>query len=350
MRTRRGFTLIEILLAVALLSMLMIGLVRLLDTSLDLWGKTDSERDVLEMGSDLLEMFARDVATLEGSEDGDLVFDWVKRDADANGVADLLVPRLVARRQADAAELARAGHGQDVDPWSVGMMEVCWVLEPAGGSNPDTRNVGVLSRGERLTNVDDGTLSFLDERFFRPTGAPAPGSVRELSGGVLWFSCAFAAETSLIRNAWRIGDDLSDCSNAWDAWGRGRPSLEISDWNTPSASVPRNSEALYLPRRVRVTLELERPQDLKRRPRVVGTIDPQDLEIPVTHPERIPVEDSFILVGEEWMEVLSRGSDRINVKRAQRGTRALVFEGGELVHFGRRLVRDVPIQQGRGEW
>ena len=144
---RFGFTMVELLLAMALMSVLMIALVRLLDTSLSIWGRTESDRDALELGSSLLEIAARDLATLEGSEDGDLVFDWVRRDVDSNGVADLLCPRVVARRQADAAELARAGAGVDVDPWEVGLLEICWVLRPAGGADPDGRNVGVLSRG-----------------------------------------------------------------------------------------------------------------------------------------------------------------------------------------------------------
>lgn len=350
MNARRGFTLIEILLALALMSMMVLGLVRLLDTSLDLWGKTESERDVLEMGGDLLELIARDLSTLEGSEEGDLVFDWVKRDADKNGVSDLLVPRLIARRQADAAELARAGSGHTADPWAVGLIEVCWILSPAGGSDPDRRNIGVLSRGERLANFDDGELSFFDPKFFTASGAPRPGTVRELSGGVLWFQATFASPTSILHNGWSIGDGLGDCSTAWDAWGRGRPSLEISDWNTPAAGAPITAETPALPRRVRIELELERPQDLKRRPRLVDSIDGEERELRVTHADRVPLKDTYVLLEEEWMLVLSRGSNTLQVKRGQRGTRAQAHDGNGLLHFGRRLVRDIPIAQGRGDW
>lgn len=352
-----GFTMVELLLAMALMSVLMIGLVRLLDTSLTIWDRTESDRDALELGSSLLELAARDFATLEGSEDGDLVYDWVRRDTDANGVADLLVPRFVARRQADAAELVRAGTGVDVDPWQVGLLEVCWVLRPAGGADPDVRNVGVLARGERLAGADDGVLSFFDDTFFSALGDPPPGTVRELSGGVLWFAVTFASPTSVLHSpsdggsegGWRVGDALADCASAWDAWGRGRPELEISDWNTLPSGVPAADVVPNLPRRVRIEIELERPVDRKRRPRLTRAVDATEREFPITHPERVPL-DAHVLLGEEWVRVVSRGRARISVERGQRGTRAQVHDESTMLHFGTRLVRDVPVAQGRGAW
>lgn len=354
-RTRNdGFTIVELLLALALMSIVMLGLVRLLDTSLNLWNRTESERDVLELGASLLELTARDLATLEGSEDGDLVYDWIRRDADANGVADLLVPRLRLRRQADAAELSRAGRGATVDPWEVGLVDVCYVLVPTGGKDADVRNVGVLHRGERLVGADDGALSFFDEDFFGPGGLPRGGVVHELSGGVLWFNVLFASPTSILHGDWRVGDDLRDCASSWDAWGRGRPSLEVSDWNTSPAGMPTGGDVPALPRRCRVELELERPQDRVRRPRLLAPVDPKEREVRISHPRRVPRvaggDDVFVLVGEEWLRVLSVGSDRISVERGQRGTRPQAHKVGDMVHFGTRLVRDVPVRQGRSSW
>ena len=44
---RDGFTLVEVLLALGLFSILVLALVQLLDTSLTIWEETDAEREVL---------------------------------------------------------------------------------------------------------------------------------------------------------------------------------------------------------------------------------------------------------------------------------------------------------------
>ena len=54
---RAGFTLVELLLAVGLLSILVLALVRLIDTSLTIWGQTEENRELLEVGGAVLELF-----------------------------------------------------------------------------------------------------------------------------------------------------------------------------------------------------------------------------------------------------------------------------------------------------
>ncbi len=348
-RPSRGFTMIELLLALGLLSILAVALVRLLDTSLNIWGRTEAGRDLNEMGSSVLDLMARDWNAIDAGPRSDLLGEWVQFDTDRDGVRGMHWPRLRLVRQATAADLARLVPGQGIDPRALGLIEVCWTIEPEGGTEPEDRSVGSLRRGERLLGQGEG-LSFFDERFFSASEQAPPGSLHQVIGGVLWFSVLYAQQTTVLQDGWNVGDRLADCATSWDAWGLGRADLSKSSWNTPGSGMPAARELPILPRRVRVEIEFERPGERKRRTRLAGPIDATQTSFRVQDGLRLPEVGTMILVDEEWMELVSKGGANATVVRGRRGSRPASHEGGVLLHHGWRILREIPVALYREDW
>lgn len=356
---RAGFTLVEVLLALGLLSLLVVALVRLLDTSLKIWERTETTRDLQEMGGAVLDLLAEDLYALESGPRGDLVGDWVRFDLDRDGSPGALWPRLRCVRQASAADLMRARPvvTQDndgvqvqstIDPREKGLMEVCWAVLPAGNAARDERQLGNLWRGERL--LGDDSLSFFDERYFGSGGKPAPGTLDLVTGGVLWFDLWYAAQTSIVHDGWSLGDDLSDGAASWDAWNKDRPDLAKSYLNEPAAGMATAHDLPILPRRVLIRVEIERPADLKRRTRLTVVASAESNELLIADEQGLPDKDAMVLVDEEWMRVLSTGRGYALVQRAQRGTRASIHEAGTMIHWGNPMTRELPVPTMREEW
>jgi len=351
-RSTQGFTLVELLLAVGLFSILILALMRLLDTSLTILGRTDETRELSEMGSSTMELLAADVHALEGGKRGDMLADWRLFDLDKDGIDGAPAQRLRLVRHMGAAglqRLAAAQPGAGFETFERGLVEVGWALLPGGESDPDARPIGTLVRGERLVG-DKDTLSFFDEGFFGPSGKPVPGSLLEITGGVLWFDVWFATQTSIIHDGWELGDELQDCGASWDAWKRARPDPERSFFNQPPAGMPEAKDVPILPRRVRIELELERPRDLRNRTRLAMPVAAEDASFLVKDARRIPAEGAMLLVDEEWMRVLAVNGERVTVERGRRATRRAAHAAETMVHHGWRVVREIPVDMTREDW
>jgi hypothetical protein len=345
----RGLTLVELILALGLFSILMVAVFQLFDGSLSLWRRGETQRALLEQASAVGEVLAHDLRSMNGGLHGDLLAEWVAFDTDADGVNDTRWPRLRLVRHASAAELARSGAA----PGAVGTarpdeIEVLWCVTPAS-SEPDRRAEGLLWRGQRPRGGAGD--SFFGDDFFPRSGTPPPGSADEVSGGVLWLAFAFASQTSVVHDGWSIGSGLADAQASWDAWGLGRPDRDVSEWNEPSAGMPSAREHALLPRRVRVELEIERPEDVKRRARLAEFLPADEVSLVLDDGRRIGRgEDAHVRVGGEWMRVRSVDGNRLVVERGVRGTEAVRHDAGVVVHQGQRLVREVPVALYREDW
>ena len=349
---RAGFTLVELLLAVGLFSILVIALLRLVDTSLTIWGRADTNRELQELGGSVMDMLAADVHALEGGARGDVLADWRQYDLDRDGIDGSPGQRLRMVRHVGAAGLQRLAQGkpgEDFETFERALVEVGWAWLPTTSQDPDERALGTLVRGERLVG-DKDTLSFFDPGFFAPSGKPVAGSLYELCGGVLWFNAWFASQTSIVHEGWKLGDEMKDCAASWDAWNKGRPNRELSLFNLPAGGLPQAKDVPILPRRVRVELELERPADLRNRTRLAVSANVGDGQLDVHDGQRLPREGAYVRLDDEWMKVLAVNGNRLAVQRGQRGTRAAAHPAEVLVHYGWPVVREIPVDMTREDW
>lgn len=369
MSARRGVTLVELVLAVGLFSMLAVAVLALFDSSITIWNKTETRRDLVEAGSAVGELFARDVGTLEVGPRGDLLLEWLPLDADGDGVNGAVYPRVRLVRRVSEAEVERlvarfepppdeqrtsSTLAGAVEPYrGQGLLEVVWVLHPQpSGPSVDEAVEGpelVLMRGERLLG-DPETLSFFDERAFDDGGRALPGMLEEVTGGVLWFGVGCAATTTLLDRGWDFGTGVSQAARSWDARGADRPDPADHLWNEPHPWSPRSTERPLYPRRVRLELEIERSSDRKRRTRLVDGVDSAANVLRVRDPSRLPREGEHVLVGEEWMEVRDVTGSLVTVTRGARGTTPAAHPEGARLAFGQRLLREIPLSVAREEW
>jgi len=350
--SRAGFTLLELLLATALFSLLILVLLRLVDTSMTIWSRTDQSRELAEIGGTVMDMLAADVHALESNARGDVLADWRLYDLDRDGIDGTPGQRLRLVRTLGAAgmqRLAKGAPGEGFETFERALAETVWVWLPSSGTNPEERPLGTLLRGERLVG-DKDTLSFFDPNFLGASGKPVPGSVLEVTGGVLWFDVWFASQTSIVGDAWTLGDELQHCAASWDAWGKKRPNDEVILFNRAAAGMPKAKDVPLLPRRLRVELEFERPTDLRFRTRLSVAAGVEDSQFDVRDGRKLPEAGRYLLVGDEWVRVTAVDENRVTVARAQRGTKAAAHPAETLVHHGWPVVREIPVDVTREDW
>jgi Flp pilus assembly pilin Flp len=346
--TRSGLTLIELVIATGLLSLLMIAVFSLLDGALSMWDKAEVRRELSDRNSGVMDLMAGELRGMESGAHGDAWLDWFDFDTDGDELRETAWPRLRFVRQASAAEVARITALDPEPKLQSALVEVVYVVLPRGGDSEDHRSLGVLWRGVRL--VSSETQSFLADDYFRRTGDPAPGSVEEVTGGVLWLGVLCATQTSIVHDGWEVGEDLADAATAWDAWDRDRLDPTRHHWNVPGAGMPEVGDSALLPRRVRIELEMEREADLRRRTTVAEIVTASDNLIMVDDPQRLPRNGEMIKIGGEWLQITDRAGSRVTVRRGERGTQATVHQAGARIHYGERLVREVPIELYREDW
>ena len=338
----RGFTLLELVLALGLLSILMVALVRLLDTSFTIWSDTEQDREQVELASDMVERIAEDLRALVAGPGGDLVAAWEMRDLDGDGLAGAPLAQMGLVRMRSGAQGARrdgrfAREAQDVRAAPLPRRsEVLWCFgrrasdaveraasRPRPGGSATSAAAGafdaadpqaltpVLVRIERpwspegtIRKPSGGGTSFARARRARAdsgslldvAGRPygtidaflaseAEVEVVEQSGACLWLSIWFADQTSVLKDGWSLGGAPRDCRASWDARELGRPDAEACGFNDAASDAgPRDPLAApRLPRRARIELEVERAADLVLRPRLARALEPGE--------ERLQVDD-----------------------------------------------------------
>lgn len=361
-----GFTLIELLLATGLLALLVLLVFQLFDRTLSLWRTGETRRGAMEQASVVGELMARDLRSLEPGVGGDLVAEWVRFDLDGDGTPDSAWPRVRMVRAASPAEAARLRQAQAVrdrdgapvaeaeGPETVRsapeLVETVWGVVPASLVDKDARSEGRVHRGVRLVS-DLAAKSCFAPDFYGVSPRPPAGSVEDVCGGVLWLGVQFAGQTSVVHDGWSVGDEAEDAVASWDAWNRGRPDPDQHAWNAPSRWSPKAKDRPLLPRRVRIELEIERPEDRVRRTRLLETLGTEDTQLAADDARHLPDgEGAHVLLDGEWMEVLARDGARLSVRRGARGTAPLSHAKGTMIHWGQPTAREVVVSGYREDW
>ena len=114
--------------------------------------------------------------------------------------------------------------------------------------------------------------------------------------------------------------------------------------------MPQAGQLPLLPRRVRLSLEIERASDLKYRTRLALEILPDSSEMLVQDDERLPARGELVLVNEEWMELGTRSRGTVALIRGRRGTRPARHAAGSIVHHGAHMERELIVPAVREDW
>jgi prepilin-type N-terminal cleavage/methylation domain-containing protein len=396
LRATDGYTLIELLLAMALFASLSTGLVALLARSSDFLASGASQTETMDSIQTFAEAFGADVATMEsrpdcetGRPDVRLYCDWAGcKLANDRTRPDLMIQRLFFVRAIPGEIGTPAGRRSGVDvkadkyleqsvddakniaegklKASGGLMEVFWTSMP---ESPDDMAVMQIWRGFRAPPGDapgpGGSKSLLPKRAWRDPSATAAdrgpcdaaeirARARPVLSGVLFFGVEFWARRT---TTWDPSMRASDGGPLY-TWDSTRGIMTQGDQDSDSFYLSKRrgfqeSPSLddptddVFPRKIRATCVVE---ELGRNARVGYLEDdlaPDAKSISVADTKFFPASETsrrYLKIDAEWMEVGVPDGHTIPVlRRGARGTVAEKHAAGARVHHGRTFVQEYDV-------
>ena len=392
MRTRTlrtaGFTLMELMLAMALFSLLSVGLVTLLSRATGLLAQGNSGVDTLDKLQLFSETFEKDAATIYAQRDSDSGRPDVRFYADfaqsrfdpaddkiAANIQRLFFVRMIPNEATSPlTRLAGSQVGAQAKEYldqrndtlessegrlraTGGLMEVLYTAVPNSSDDPA---VMTLYRAVRAPIGGDKSLLPI----LRATDPSAtverrgPLHLKEIQAvgegllnGVLYFGVKFWGRKT---NSWDTSvRPPSGASTTWDSsrgildGTRGPAGFHLAKFASDGGSSLDDPVDDVFPRRMRVTLVVEELGRNARTGVLAEDISVDDKSLQLLGTAFIPTVEGakrYIKIGTEWIEF--GGNDRgalTNCKRGVRGTVAQPHPADSVVHHGRTLVREIAI-------
>ncbi len=380
-QSRRGMTLVELMLAVLLASFVMLAVVRFVDVSLGLWSRSEDTRRETGRGQAVLQRLRSDLVSVHSGQVGDFLLEWQGFDMDGDRASDRAFPRLRLVRRPSAldwrrlslrdmtpdqrAVFAELGFGEgsalavrkelgELDAsleglglaTAPGLVESAWVLLPDGEGESGT---GTLYRGERKRGAKGERASFFHRNFVGSGGSVEDPLLERITGGVLWWSVELGDDST--ADEWTVGVAPGQARMAWDALGQGRPDVQSAAVNETAVDRPLEEGRPLMPSKARLIIELETERSRTRAPFLLQGLDREVNSFDVSRGETLPLKPgSYLRIGKEWMRMVSRKGDRVVVERGQRGTLAGLHDADTKVRYGRRTEARVTLPTSRQEW
>ena len=368
MRKRnRGFTLVELLIAMALFMVLASALIALLTRAFDFLTVGTAGSEVTDKGSDFLRPFRADLENVvverslePGASRIRFYCDAIPFDSDNDGSVDIKAQRLAFVRstreelanpitrnagtkpgatgiidgendfeQSAAGELRAAG----------GLMEVLYIAIPDDPNDP-----GVLTLYRAIRMPVGGPGSLLDPRTVR-TMADVRQLADPLIAGVLHFGVEFAPPATEgvapVLTTWDSTRGILKRGNGLNEFPLGKGPESLDD--------PRDDIS---PRAVIVTFSFERTGRENEEAFLEGYLSEGARAVPVDSTVFANTsEDPFIKVGTEWMGYGGRNpTEFTGVSRGERGTFAVAHKAGEQVRAGYTIRRTITIPAYREDY
>jgi prepilin-type N-terminal cleavage/methylation domain-containing protein len=355
-----GFTLTEVLVAVAIFAVLSTMLFSLVGTSLSLFRDGERSRELYEVGPGILDSIAEDLRGLASGglrteRSADLLF---VLDRDEEKRTRLRFVRTLGRDAADG-QFRTAGTG--AKPTEVidlrsdalaaeerrlratgGFVEVAYAFRPmldeAGKAIPGTLE---LVKGIR------SPIGGNDSLFAADFDASVAGGLAlfPIVDGILHFEAAcWGPET----RSWDASAQSGGAESVWDS-SRGR--LRDFRWYAGEASEKDPRDDVF-PRRVRLSLVLDRPGDRAAGTFLSRALGSGESTLNADDAKRLPAAgdpEPWIKVGSEWIRVGARGAGnevRL-VERGGRGTLAERHEPGSPIRVGIAFESVIEISSPR---
>ena len=235
------------------------------------------------------------------------------------------------------------------------MLLIPWPAGDAEGSYLDLRRI-LLLPGQKLEIKKDRQVEIFEIEDLSRGDLPASLVEQfgeKIASGILHFDLEFWSQHTRDWNAPREGGP----ERVWDSARAGLLSASKDprenftlDLSAASLTIP--SDDVW-PRWVRITLVVDRSPSQRPDALLAREIGANDTEIPLLSTERLPdLEDQSLLkIGPEWVQYKStRAASLQGVVRAQRGTIATTHPAGTPVRAGKTVVLYVPLACGRDNW
>jgi len=379
---RREFTILELLVATAVMSILGLSLMVVLRGGLATWRRAEARRASFDAGQAVLRQLREDLLCAVGPYETPVPYGSVDlrlvSDIDAQGRTRLILTRAL-KGESEHPVLGMAGNAVASDGVfdyradneeakynrlraTGGTAEVAWVLDPQG----------VLYRGVRAPVGPPGSLfGDVDPYELAPLWSPdqeadelkldAPSLLRPFATDVLYFEVRFWTQ---FTTTWSTTEPcIKELGRNQESgpllyWDSTRGILQPPDGLRPeefdfwvgrgSLNDPRDD---VMPEKVRVTLVIREADAAGSTTFVTATVGPREESIPVQDPGRLNPKGGYMLVDDEWIrysEVV--GSNAVVTERGARGTLPAEHGLNSVVQVGRQFVTVVALPAGREDW
>jgi prepilin-type N-terminal cleavage/methylation domain-containing protein len=374
MRGRRGFTLVELLVVLGLLSAFTYLAFRLLSGGLTIWQISDESRDQEERARVVLDLLRRDLGVADGSPRSRFVVDHDEKNA-AFGTQSRTRLRFVRTiNRADEARL-RAGFVGPAGPTtqpavdtaaapttvgdpgdtkvvenarvpSIGLLEVAYTTIP----DPNAKDpaVGTLRRAVNLVDPFDTSRTFFARDFFDRAKLGFLERSADVAGGILHFGIALASQNTRSMDA---PQGAGGPEYSWDStrYEFSSPKDSGPSHFSLSSETPLQPRDRVYPRRVQILLILEREDPDRRRPRLATGVDAKSSEFRLDDPRPLGIVPGDLLKIEgEWLVAGTFDKGKLMVgNRGSLDSRSSSHNAGAVLHRGRIFRLELPVDCAR---
>ena len=389
MRRSHGFTLIEVLVVMGILSILGLFLIQILDNSVSLVSLGEGSRALLDRAAVAQELLTADLRQLPGPSDASaaagrplhrVLQDHVPMRL-TPGPRVELVPRLRAHVALDRVEEERYLRGflrpraeiesstaaereELLDRWVgqqvlTGLGELLLLPWPEGdreGAYLQLRRCVRLSgRRLRITTAAGATEvpvpSLFEDGVLDTPDAVLAGTTPVLTG-VLHLEYRWWSQFTQDVDA-EVGRGGPE--TCWDSARAGLMAQEVGGHRFTLDLGPDTllKPLLHVfPRRVELRLVVDRPPDEASCALLSAAVEESSTDVLVDFPERVPYPDRerYVKIGGEWIRYSGLDGKRLTgVKRGVRDTLPRAHGAGDRVHAGREVPLSIPLR-GRDYW
>jgi hypothetical protein len=336
-----GFTILELLTAMALLAALGALLVTLVQNSFDMYTEGDRRADLYQTGMHVLSQLEDDLQAVHAGPEGRLLlFDYGEEGSERTaGTGEGFLLRLVRsipngerrhphlRNSGGVAGAAEAYTGTDpgaegrkqLAPPS-GLLEVCYALIQR---QEDPQGILTLYRGVRTPALEAGgffdeeTGGSFDEKWVSKNLRPVATDILGL-----WVLCFGQDSEEWMEDEIMAGRVHAGGSAAvWDST-RGILAGDLFPLAVGPSSLNETRDDVF-PRKVRIVTQVARGWSPDARLR--RALEPEQVEILVNSTVAFPPEIAdvgrYVKIGTEWMRLESMDSSSARIVRHSRGTR-----------------------------
>lgn len=383
---KKGFTLVELVTAAAIFSILGVMLFSMIRTGMTTWKNAESTRNDMDRGVRILETVARELRlaftendALEGEAAVRFLSDFIDYDRDGDGVKEARVQRLMfVRVNAEEREnlTLRTSGDMPLGRYHFTLFEPDPELVKEEGTLPTggLAEAVFLSFAPRIKKKEerDGFLSLYrgyrtpiggEDSFFAPGRLLRPDEIEAellpVLDGLLHLEFRFWDQRTLSFDENIARPENPD--GAGYTWDSTRAFLSRDKDDAPNTfrfargggSQEDVTDDMF-PMRVLIFVVVEEPQDKIKLPKLTGRMVPEDMRIPVDNPEpfkKAKEGDRFVRINEEWIEYFRiEGGELVAARRGARHTHPSPHPPGSLVHKGRSFSTVVEIPTAKACW
>lgn len=339
---RSGMTLIELLIAFAIFTVMIAGMVALMVGTLQGWRSSERGKDTGERAQRILRQIERDLRCahvddqwIDDPAAGRLRYAQTLCAPDATGRPQLTLVRAGTQ---GAAAARQAGQRYNAVDAYLSLTEVHYGMDP--------QKAGVLLRSEQSFNRFDvkKDRSLFSEKARR--SAALASLAAPVDNGVLHLEFQF---WSAATKEWTTskGPTAGGPSLLWDSSRRDLPEFFMTSRMRDVAEAP----DFVMPRTVRIVLVLEPLTGSERGTILTEPLGPGDRQMTVGDGREIPDPPGYVAVGDERIAYDKKEGSVVRISRRGGGggkkAEAVSHAVGERVRYGQTYISDVTIPLAR---